>query len=383
MRIALISTFGVKCGIATYTEHLAQKLFEEHEVTVFAEDCLKNERPDFKSDVNFVRCFNRKTQDNRLLNALESYQPDIVHIQHEYGIFKNLRDTLVKLHTQHKGKTIITLHTVKTKSKFDLYDCADFFIVHNEHARRYLIEQCGILPDKVKVIPHGTLIIPRISPELSRSRFNLPLDHKIILSHAFFERRKNIHKIIKVVAELKNEFPLYYLHIGGLHPHVSAKNGLLYFNECLQLIKKLGVISNVRFINGFVPEDEMKYLLNASDIIVTLESSNFPNISASGVMHTVACKPVIASNVINFAEFPEGTLYRVKIEENSLKQAIRNVLLNPKLSYSLSNNLLEYAKKTSWSTVAKEHVKLYEKCLVSEIEYIYSKKIYYRTLEGS
>ncbi|HID42373.1 MAG TPA: glycosyltransferase [Archaeoglobaceae archaeon] len=371
MKIAFITTYGVKCGIATYTEHLARGLSIEHDVTIFAEDNLGNTQPDFKTNLKLFRCFNRNSPDTRLLRALDLYSPDVIHIQHEYGIFKNLKDVLTRIRAQYKGRTIMTLHTVKTNHKFDLHGCADYFIVHKEHARMHLVGDCEIEHDRIKVIPHGTLIIPQISSRAARLRLGLPLDSIIILSHSFFERRKNIDKIIKVIAELKNEFPLYYIHLGGLHPHVKPENGQLYLQDYLKLIKELDVSSKVKLVNRFIPEEELVYFLNASDIIVTLENSCYPNISASGIMHTVAGKPVIASNVINFAEFPEGSFYKVKIEEDSLKQAIRDILLNSELSDGLLRNLLKYAKETSWDKIAEKHLKLYERC-VSTIRYVYA-----------
>jgi glycosyltransferase involved in cell wall biosynthesis len=372
MRIAFITTYGVRCGIATYTEHLVKELSRKHEVVIFAEDCLENEQPNFKTELRVVRCFNRNFPDMRLLDALESYRPDVIHIQHEYGIFKNLRDLLVQITDRFEGRTVITLHTVNAANSFDLHECADYFIVHKEHGREYLVEQ-GIDANRVKVIPHGTLIVPYIPTNAARRKLGLPLDRKIVLSHAFFERRKNIDRIIRAVADLKDELPLYYVHVGGLHPHVTLADGKLYFEECLRLIEELGVNSDVSVVNKFTTEEELVYYLNACDVIVTLENCNFPKISASGIMHTVANKPVIASDVINFAEFPDGAFYRVKIDENSVKKAIKEILLNPELSRELSRNLLQYAERTSWNKVAQEHVRLYKMCMKEKIvEYVYT-----------
>lgn len=364
MRIAFVTTYGVKCGIATYTEHLAQQLVKEHEVTIFAEDYLDNVQPDFKTDLTIIRCFNRNSPDLRLSEALPAYQPDVVHIQHEYGIFKNLRDTLAQVGAQYKGRTIITLHAVVAlQGAFDLQDCADCFIVHNEYGKRFLVETEGVDGARIKVIPHGTVLLPQFPIAEARLRLGLPLDRKIILSHSFFERRKNIDKIIKAVAELRHELALYYVHGGGLRPHSRRlANSQQYLNSCLRLIKELSVNSEVLIIDRFVPEEELWYYLNAADVIIVLGESAYPKISASGVMHTVVPgKPVIAyDDVTKYAEFPDETFYKVKIEENSLKQAIRDVLSNPELASRLAQNLLQYARATSWDKIAQEHVELYK-----------------------
>lgn len=371
MRIAFITTYGVKCGIATYTEHLAEEICKENEVAIFAEDYLNNAQPEFKTNLKLFRCFNRSSADARLLRALNLYNPDVIHIQHEYGIFKNLSNVLEKIRSKFNGRTIMTLHTVKTNCHFDLENCADHFIVHKEPARVHLVEKCGIEPERVSVIPHGTLIVPKIPSKMARWRLGLPSDKKIILSHSFFERRKNIDKIVKAVANLRKEFSLYYIHLGGLHPQVIPDNGQKYFQECMQLIKKLNLGSSVKFINRFIPEEELMFFLNACDLIVTIENSSYPNISASGIMHTVVCKPVIASDVVNFAEFPPGSFYRIKVEEESLTDAIRDILLNQELSDMLTANLMKYAEETSWKRVAEKHLKVYEKCIPT-LKYIHA-----------
>jgi len=369
MKIAFVTTYGVKCGIATYTEHLAEEVCKENEVAVFAEDYLNNAQPDFKTNLRLFRCFNRNLADTRLIKALSLYDPDIIHIQHEYGIFKNLTNMLRKMRERFDGRVVMTLHTVKTNCDFDLEGCADHFIVHKEQAREHLIK-CGLEPERVSVIPHGTLIVPKIPSRIARWKLNLPMDKKIILSHSFFERRKNIDKIIKAVAKLRNEFSIYYIHLGGLHPQVIPENGQRYFEECLQLIENLNISSNVRFISRFISEEELVYFLNACDLIVTIENSSYPNISASGIMHTVARKPVIASDVVNFSEFPPGSFYRINVEEESLTSAIRDVLLNRELSDMFIANLMKYAEETSWSRIAEEHLKIYEECI--PLKYIYA-----------
>lgn len=361
-----MTTYGVKCGIATYSEHLAQELSKEHEVEVviFAEDYIGNAQGEFKTDLKVVRCFNRNHPDQRLIEALQSFNPHTIHIQHEFGVFKNLTETLREIAAQFVGRTVITIHTVKTGNKFDLQDCAQYFIVHKISGKEHLVEEEEINPDRIEVISHGTLLVPQIPSKVARLKLGLPLDRKIVLSHAFFGKRKNIDKIIKSVADLKNELPIYYVHVGGVHPHSPENEGKAYLHECLRLIEELGVGSEVQIIPKFIPDKELTYYLNAYDVIVTLENSIFPNIVASGIMHIIAPnKPVIASNVINFDDFPGDAFYRLNPEYDLLNIALREVLTNPELSNRLNESLLQYAEETSWDRVAQEHVKLYHRCL--------------------
>lgn len=247
--------------------------------------------------------------------------------------------------------------------KFDLHNFADYFVVHKNSCKKHLVEREGVSAQKIKVIPHGTLVFPQIPTKTARLRLGLPLDCNIILSHAFLERRKNIDKIIKAVAELKNELPIYYVHVGGLHPRSTLTNGQMYFNECQRLIKDLGVGSGVKIISRFTHDDELAFYMNAADAIITLENSSFPNLCSSGIMHTVVPgKTVIASDVENFDDLPEGTFYKVNIEDDKLNFALKEVLTRSEISKKISENLTKYTKETSWSKIAQEHIELYKRC---------------------
>jgi len=360
MRVCLVATYGVKCGIATYTAHLAQWLAKEHEVVIFAEDYLDNKQSDFSSDLKVIRCFDRNRPSPRLLKALRVCPCDIVHIQHEYGILGNLKNELSQIAAEYKGRTVFTLHTVYPQSGvFELQNCADYFIIHNSYGEEYLLKQ-GLSRNRIRVITHGTLLLPKISPREARGKLHLPLERKIILTHSFIERRKNIDKVIKAIAKLKNDLPISYIHVGGVRPHTPEWLGQLYLNECIQLIKELDVTSEAMIIDRFISEEEMSYYLAAADVIAVMEESTYPEIHASGVIHTVTPgKPVIVSDIPDFAEFPHDAVYRISIDEESVKQAIKEVLSDPGLASRLSENLLRYAQATSWENTAKRHAEVY------------------------
>ena len=364
MRIGLISTYGVKCGIATYAAHLANQLAKEHEVIIFAEDYLNNEQLDFNSDLKVMRCFNRNYSSSRLLEALRTYPCDMVHIQHEYNIFSKLKNELNQVAAKYKGRTAITLHTVYPPSGvFDLQESADCFIIHNDYGKEYLLKQ-GIKRNIIKIIPHGTLLLPRIPSNEARVKLRLPQDRKIILTHSFIERRKNLDKIIKAVATLKNELPIIYIHVGTVHPHALVSLGQSYLNECNQLIRELDVVSEVMIINRFINEEELGYYLAAADIIIIMEESSYPEIHGSGVLHTVAPgKPIMASDIPDFAEVPDDAIYKIANTEKSVEKAIRDIFLNPEFASRLSDNFLIYAQATSWENTSKIHAELYEDML--------------------
>lgn len=373
MNIAAITTYGVKCGIATYSAHLVHELSKGHDVMVFAEDIVDNALPQDEPGAKVRRCFSRTDSSPRLVEALASYPAEVVHIQHEYNIFDNLRDDLIRLGHEYRGRTILTLHTVYPSGmrKFDLAECGDCFIVHNDQSKRYLLEQFGIGADRVRTVAHGTLILTPIRQSMARLHLGLPLESKIILTHSFLERRKNTDKVLQAVADLQDELPIYFVHVGGDHPH-GVLEDRVYARECLELPEKLGIESRVRMVNRFVPDVELGYYLSAADIIVVLEDTTYPELHASGIMHTVVPgKTVICSDIPEFLEFPDDAVYKIEISARALGDAIREILSHPDLGQRMADNLLRYARATSWDIVASQHAEIYGALMYSKVSKVF------------
>ena len=364
LRIALISTYGVRCGIATYSSHLVEQLSKNHEVTVFAEDYQDNRQSGFHPDVKVLRCYNRKSPSDRLVRCLKRNHFDIVHIQHEYGIFSNMQRQLLNIAGNNPGTTFLTSHTVNSlDTQFDLRRCADRIIVHNELGKRHLTQECGLRDDTVQVIPHGTLLLPPISKEVARLRLGLPPHDRIVLTHSFIERRKNLDIVMSAVAEFQGETPTHYIHSGSLHPYANTEEHA-YAESLKVLPEALGIGPLVHIIDRFIPDDELAYYLSATDIIVVLEKTSYPELRASGIMHTtVPGSVIVASNISEFDEFPDDTVYKVEINKEALVNAMREIFSKPALAHSLANNLLRYAKVSSWENVAEHHIAAYQDAL--------------------
>ena len=89
MRICLVSTFPpAPCGIATYCSYLIDGLLSVNEnlqITVLAEGPVVN---DPRSRVRVIDAFAQDSDYvSTIIHQVRACAPDVVHIQHEYGIF--------------------------------------------------------------------------------------------------------------------------------------------------------------------------------------------------------------------------------------------------------------------------------------------------------
>src|SRR5581483_6278237 len=82
LRIAIICNWGQPCGISTYTESLIRSLKERVDnIKVFAEHGSAS------NDDYVVECWKRGQSMVETINQILDWKPDIVHVQHEFGIF--------------------------------------------------------------------------------------------------------------------------------------------------------------------------------------------------------------------------------------------------------------------------------------------------------
>ncbi|MFX1519581.1 MAG: glycosyltransferase [Promethearchaeota archaeon] len=177
MRIAVVSTFGERCGIGEYASFLTNAL-SQHDLEVLRIKISK----DWKFGIT-------------VLKTLEKYHPHIVHLQFEYGLFKcfpffqvgssillfyllsNLFDTKIvtTLHTVYnphylwrkKWKNLISRITGTFLRVFIMKIITTMskrLIVHTKEAKKALLNN-----NKVIIVRHGTLIEP---PKISRAKIS-------------------------------------------------------------------------------------------------------------------------------------------------------------------------------------------------------------------
>ena len=376
MRLGFISTFlPQRCGIATYTNYLAgtlRKVFPELHIKILAENEAYTKNLE---NLEVRPCWDRNYD---FTDAISSHMDglDVVHLQHEFSIHSSL-DRLKSLFAACPDgiRKVVTLHTI-LPSHFEpkgkegerivraLVDWADKVIVHQK-CQRLILQRMGVPEDKVELIPHGTEITRRDKVE-ARRRLKLPESAKIMLMFGFIKHTKNIHLVVASLKKIAVEVPDVYLFIaGGLAPDAPQED-----QDYLYLIRKkineLGPFKeHVLFAGYFFPHQDMPDLLASADVIL------FPYCneerSASGAFHLAlgAGKPVVAYRIPKFEELSEicDDLLVLPNNKHGLKRAIIRVLTDDEFRNFAISRIEQYAQRTSWENIAREHMRVYESLL--------------------
>ena len=372
MKLAYVSTYPPQeCGIATYTEYLVHGLRmadPDLDIEVVAERDAGSVtlgrfvvNPCWDRNGNYVEPIISATED-----------ADVVHIQHEYGIY-NLDDRLPTLleRLNAAGKhTIVTLHCVRpTQISVNgakdehfvkaIAERAHEVIVHSS-AQKEILRRLGIPAKKIHCIPHG-VALSAANKKDSRVRLHLPVEGKIITVFGFINPFKGLDTSLEVLKEIQKEVEDAYLFIAGGLPPTSSQNVRDYVTLLRKRIAALGLTARVIFPNRFVPDEELHLIFGASDIVLFAHVHEDRSVSGAIQLALGAKRPVIAYRIPKFElikRISDELLVLPGDVATIAKTAIR-LFTDTEFKRYILDRTERYRKITSWSVIAGKHLDLY------------------------
>jgi glycosyltransferase involved in cell wall biosynthesis len=320
--VMFVSTWGIKCGIATYTEHLLNSI---NKVRYVAGIFPINNR--------------------ELPYTVDAGAGGVVHIQHEFGIMP------AKFNSG--SKVIVTFHTVpknikKTLEHFEGKFNIIGYIVHFEMGRSILSNNTK---KEVWIIPHGSKIIPCASAAnmkqcarewLNFDKLGIKDGEDCAFMFGFQSGNKNFNQVIDAC----NSVGIKLIISGGTHQSGFTNIHGNYNN-------------NVIFLNKYLNDIETDLFALSSDILL-FDYLSQDHYSCSGAMHRVigAGRPIICSRTDHFTDVVENE-HCLKFKDRAeLESKIREGLDRRD---ELGENALQYAISTSWDNVARQHLEIYKK----------------------
>jgi len=298
-----------KCGIASYS----QKLYTEAE------------------DYTNVKLFPFDTKFSDLVSLL--FKPvDIVHFQHEFGIWPVMglgfifylkKFRLINLFT--KKKIVVTMHTVwdlnKIETNFSHYSyflrwiikfylwISYLVIINLSHEIICLNNDCVSLlqnltskRDKIEYLPHGLLKVEdkQIPLEVLIRRYGINSNDKLITMFGFAYPNKGFDLVIKALPEVIKKIPQAKLIIAGSEPKDGGQG---YMQKLIDLAEQLKIQDRIIF-TGFL-EDEDLVLQGIFQHSSCFVYPYYKRSSASGSISKIFAmnKPILVSDIAFFKEY--------------------------------------------------------------------------------
>jgi glycosyltransferase involved in cell wall biosynthesis len=362
LKVAFVGNWKMQCGIATYSENLWPEVAKHvGDFRLFIE---KNDAPTGPSNVigetaippdRVIACWRRGEPLAELGKAIREYDPDIVWIQHEFGIWPNAGYWLGLMGQLSNYRVIVTMHSVfHHKDKTIVEAAMPEIVVHLEGARQVLKEEKGV-PGKVWVIPHGCAPV-----ESTNRLWNFYKSDHTFMQFGFGFRYKGWELAIRAADLLRKKYPdVFFTGLFSESPY-NRVDHQVYFDELSQLVDDLDLHSNVALIRGYQSDVALDSYMRTNQAIlfpyVSHPSHEVFGVSGAARLAMSKMAPVITTNVNHFSDVP--TLKGDNVEE--IADALDQMFSNPVARKAQVDKQLAYLNDNTWAKVALRYVRLFE-----------------------
>jgi glycosyltransferase involved in cell wall biosynthesis len=384
MKVGYVTTWRTECGIATYTEELIEAARGDacFKPYVLAPVSIQNA---WNSNTNFsvLPCWYNAASvpsAESIANAVEQLDLDIVHYQHEYGLWPNTSaflDTLktVAARREEKTRQVVTLHTVFNYGQdahawwYDELGKYATVIVHTMAGLGSVACLHSAPGNAVVRIPHGTRRILNNAPdarEQGRQLLNLEQWPDVScwgISLGFIGHGKNILATLRALLQGYAQDRLRgvgFIVTGVIKdPH--------YGYTLSSFVNSTGMDRYVCLADHFWTPEEIPKIAAAADFGVLNTCSTA--LSASGQVHLYAScgLPLIAANrpiyvdALSAGALPfEVDTLRQEEPHISLLNAMAAMARDASLRNSIRDKMRRLAKNSDWSLIAQRHAEVYK-----------------------
>lgn len=342
-----------------------------------------------RADGDFEPLTNLQTAPDARADAISAaldLRPDLVHVQHEYGLFGGTNPFLdglprwmrrLRQAVPHGTRIVATAHKVLPEGhRFETRGHGwrgPFYQVANATMlpwlRRHWREGTWGLFDGV--IVHSVLqatclggrglpvnkAIPHVVPEIRTSAGERPRNPvPRITVFGYFCPEKGQDVAIEALRHVKT--PVLLRLAGGVgHPMNNA-----YHEHCLQRITECALRDRVE-VTGFVPEDEVSRLFQESDLVV----APFRSTSGSGSLVQALARgaAVLASDLPLNREIndrvPDTLAFFASEDPLNCARQIESLLADTDRRQRLRQQALQYAATNTPADIAREHLDFYRR----------------------
>ena len=373
-----------ECGIATYSQDLI-KAMENQFVNSFSIKVCAIENDFEKNEYKNKVKYRLNTSDSKSYSQLtkkinENDKIKIVVLQHEFGFFADTLSEFNLFITSLNKPIVIAFHTVLPNPNAELKNNvkllvqnANGIIVMTNSALNILTENYNISAEKVTVIAHGTHLVSHLDKRLLKQKYGLE-HHKILSTFGLLSSGKNIETTLDALPNIIKTTPeVLFLIIGKTHPNVMQKEGEKYRESLQEKIKFLHLEKNVKFINKYLPLEELLEYLQLTDIY--LFTSNDPNQAVSGTFsYALSCGcPVISTPIPHAKEvLSEGSGIIFDFGNSpQLSEAVNKLLFDVKLRLNIISKGLHKITCTAWENSAVSHALFFQKLMKESMQLHY------------
>lgn len=363
-KVAMVTSWNSRCGVAENSHNIISSAEQSVSFEIFADKESQIVDPDLETGVvrNWISRWSPDLEE--LDDALRLSDPDVVHIQFNFGFYELERlASLIRGQLESRA-VVITFHRTRDieidgemtslGSIRSTLELADRLIVHQE-ADAAILEGFG-LKANVRIVPIGCSPPPDVSPSDVRDTLGLG-KRPIVATFGFLLPHKGILELLDSIDALRLEMPdICLLALCARHPDESSR---VYEEIVRKEIESRDLSGNVVLITDYLPEDVSRSILRCADAIVLPYRETEESSSAAVRFVLPLERPVIATDLQIFADCREAILPVEPNDPTAIEDAIRRVLTDDKLADDLARSARRTANRLRWSRIITEHREIY------------------------
>lgn len=355
--VAFITTrSNGSCGIGRYTSNLVAELETEIETS-----CIYLNHTGVKNIIASIS----------LVRTAIGCEADIIHVQHEYELFRGSPLNLPGFHTFTVygllfpyilitgTKLLTTMHTVYSiadngrplRATVYLTILHNFILIMSDRVVALSENSYDRLTNcehntQCIFIPHGVNTTSiKMDVRSAKHALGYDSDDTIISLPGYIEQRKGHDMFLEIAADL----PQYQFLIAG---GASSEDSETYRD---QLEAKAS--ENVRF-SGVLPESKFETVFEASDIVIL----PYKKINQSGILNRCVAHrvPVVASSLPYFEQLAEDDIVRTcNGATDKFRTQINKLISDEALQERMTQAMKMYESNNSIKKASENHIRLY------------------------
>ncbi|GEM_PF-1326001 len=370
MKIAMVTSWERDCGIFFYTRPLVEELRRQgHQVHVI---CHTDAPP--ADSVHPVIDLRRSDWFEAVDDAVERINPDIIHVQFEYGLYAHQRhseffnynaansfgmnDLLFRWKVDGQP-AVVTMHSDNSGRQDRLAfiqtlgELASISLVHTEY---------GACPSgKVAFIPHAT---PPAHPlrQLRGGKARYGWEGKRVVGMVGYpDWYKRYDRVVRLWPDIADKLGPDALLVVACAPRPGSKEGTVLGDALTAGIAASPARNSIVNLPKLFSPTEFLELVAAFDVLVL----PYQSAAASGPC-MAACAvgtPVVASNVGGLRSYLEDSgagLGVPRESDQALVRAIVRLMRDDALRSRLSVKARRYARRVALPNIARRHVTFYK-----------------------
>jgi len=361
-----------RCGIASFTQDLLRAVAtcEGRAPGVIALD----EPGMFRSygQVVLRRLRQEEQGDYRRIAAdLNAGMAELLCVQHEYGLYGgNSGRLLLTLLDRLRIPVVTTLHTtisapderLRTLTKA-LCDQSAAIVVMSRAAASLLRDVYDVDAAKIHVIPHGNHWVEDPWNDRESTRASLGCEGRtIVMTFGLLGPNKGIEYALRAMPAVVAAHPgVLYFVVGATHPGEVRRSAEGYRTSLTALAAELGLADHVRFEARYLPDQELRRWLSATDIYL-LPSIEPDQVSSGTLGWAMGSGCAIISTEFRYAREllsgGDGRLVPIR-DASAIALELLRLLEDPEQLARLGRRAHEASWHTRWEDVGGQYHQLF------------------------